>query len=144
MTNELIFQIANNSVLPAWLLLACAPHSVWTRRLIDYGLYPVLLGLSYGVLLLLDQPGPQGANFSSLDGVSRIFTSQRTLIAAWIHYLVFDLFVGSWITRDASRQGINHLWTLPSLFGTLMLGPLGLLSWLLLRAALLRRVKLIE
>lgn len=144
MTDEMIFQVANNSVLPAWFLLAVAPRSVWTRRLIDLGIYPALLGVAYGVLLLIDQPGPQGANFSSLDGVARIFTSPKTLIAAWIHYLAFDLFVGAWVVRDAHRHGIAHPWTFPSLVGTLMLGPLGLLSWLLLRAALLRRLEPIE
>ena len=143
MSNELTFQIANNSVLPAWLLLAFAPRSIWTRHLIDSGFYFALLAIGYGLLLFLDRPGPEEASFSSLQGVSQIFTSPKTLIAAWVHYLVFDLFVGAWIVRDARRHDIKHYWTLPSLLGTLMLGPLGLLSWLGLRAALLRRVALI-
>jgi hypothetical protein len=144
MSDEMIFVIANNSVLPGWLLLILAPRSIWTRRLLDYGLYPVLLGTSYGLLLLLDVPGPQGASFSSLEGVTRIFTTPKTIIAAWIHYLVFDLFVGTWIVRDAQRHDIGHVWTLPCLLGTLMFGPLGLLSWLLIRTVHLRRVTVID
>lgn len=144
MSDELIFQVVNNAVLPAWLLLAFAPQSRWTKWIVDFGLPTLLLGSTYGLLLLLDQPGPQGANFSSLEGVSRLFTTPKTIIACWIHYLVFDLFVGSWMVRDARRHGIPHLLALPSLLGTLMLGPLGLLSWLILRALYLRRLTPIE
>ena len=144
MSNELIFQWANRSVLLPWTLLAFFPRNVWTRRLVHSGLFCALLALLYGGLLLLDLPGPEGANFSSLDGVARIFTSEKTLIAAWVHYLAFDLFVGSWIVRDAARNNIVHAWTLPSLFVTLMLGPLGLLSWLVLRLVLTRRALVLK
>ncbi|HXS18751.1 MAG TPA: ABA4-like family protein [Polyangiaceae bacterium] len=140
MSDELIFQVANRSVLLPWALLALFPHRTWTRRLVHSGLFCAVLALGYATLLILDYPGPEGANFSSLAGVARIFTSPKTLIAAWVHYLAFDLFVGSWIVRDARRHNLAHAWTLPSLFATLMLGPLGLLSWLGLRVVLLRRV----
>lgn len=139
MSNELIFQLANRSVIFPWALLAVLPRHAWTRRVVHSGLFSAMLALVYGALLILDYPGPEGANFSSLDGVARIFTSPKTLIAAWVHYLAFDLFVGSWIVRDAHRHELAHYWTLPSLFATLMLGPLGLLSWLGLRVVLLRR-----
>lgn len=140
MSDELIFQWANRSVLFPWALLAFFPRTVWTRRLVHSGLFCALLALLYGTLLIMDLPGPRGANFSSLDGIARIFTSPKTLIAAWVHYLAFDLFVGSWIVRDAERLNVAHAWTVPSLFVTLMLGPLGLLSWLALRLILTRRV----
>lgn len=139
MSNETLFLIANNSVIPVWLLLALAPRSLWTARLVHSGAVFVLLGVAYGLLLWADSPGPANANFSSLEGVTQIFTSPKTIIAAWIHYLAFDLFVGAWIVRDAQRHQLRHLYVLPSLVLTLMLGPLGLLSWLGLRWALLKR-----
>jgi hypothetical protein len=62
------------------------------------------------------------------------------LLAGWIHYLAFDLFVGSWEVRDAQRVGIHHLFVVPCLVLTVLFGPIGLLLYLLLRAALRRRL----
>ena len=144
MNASLIFTIVNWSVLPAWLLLVFLPRARVTRVVVHSGLYPLVLGTVYAFLLFGDQPGPQGASFFSLDGVMRIFTSPRTVIAAWAHYLIFDLFIGAWETRDAQRVGLPHLAVVPCLVLTLMLGPIGLASYLLLRAALRRRLSLIE
>jgi hypothetical protein len=66
------------------------------------------------------------------------------VIAAWLHYLIGDLFVGAWEVRDAQRLGIPQPWVIPSLVLTLLFGPVGLASWLLLRLAMRRRFTLIE
>lgn len=70
-TLELVFAITNYSVLPAWLLLVFAPRWRGTERVVFSGLVPVLLGVAYAILLFGDRPGPQGAHYFSLDGVSR-------------------------------------------------------------------------
>ncbi len=144
MSDELIFQIVNGSVVPAWLLLIVAPRWVGTRALVHSGAMLAVLAVVYGVLLFGDHPGPQGAHFFSLDGVTRIFTTPRTIIACWAHYLVFDLFVGAWIARDAARRSIRHAVAVPSMLLTLAFGPLGLASWLALRFALRRASTLDE
>jgi hypothetical protein len=135
MSDELVFTILNYSVLPAWLGLAFAPRSRFTELVVHSGALLGLLAIAYAWLLFGDSPGPQGAHFFSLEGVSRIFTTPRTITACWVHYLVFDLFVGAWEARDCERLGIKHAYVVPSLFLTLMFGPAGLLSWLLVRAA---------
>ena len=96
------------------------------------------------MLLFGDSPGPQGASFFTLEGVSRIFTTPRTIIACWVHYLIFDLFVGAWEVRDAQRLKIPHLAVVPSVVLTLLFGPVGLGSWLLVRGALRRRFDVVE
>ena len=53
----------------------------------------------------------------------------------WIHYLVFDLFVGAWIGRDAIRRAIPHWMVVPCLVVTLFIGPVGLLLYFLVRRA---------
>ena len=73
-----------------------------------------------------------------------LFTSPTAVLGGWIHYLVFDLFVGAWIVRDARRESINHWLTVPLLFITLMAGPAGLMLYLLLRLALRRTLTLVE
>jgi hypothetical protein len=144
MSDETIFLLVNYSVLPAWLLLVALPHAAATRALVHSGAFCAVLAIAYGFLLFGDHPGPQGAHFFSLEGVTRIFTTPRTIIACWTHYLVFDLFVGAWIARDAKGLGMPHLACVPSLLATLMFGPLGLLSWLAIRAGMRRRWTLSE
>ena len=69
----------------------------------------------------------------SLEGVMRLFASPWLVLAGWLHYLAFDLFVGAWLTRDASRNGIRHVLVVPCLIATLLAGPIGLGSYLVLR-----------
>ena len=144
MSDELIFLIVNNSVLPAWLGLVLAPRSRFTTLLVHSGAMCGVLAIAYAWLLFGDSPGPQGANFFTLEGVTRIFTMPRTIIACWTHYLVFDLFVGAWEARDCQRLGLSHLYVVPSLVLTLLFGPLGLASWLVVRAITRRAVTLVE
>ena len=86
----------------------------------------------------------EGAGFGDLESLMKMFQSPWAVVAGWIHYLVFDLFIGAWIVRDARRQGINHWLTVPFLFVTLMAGPAGLMLYLLLRLAMKRDTSLIE
>ena len=60
----------------------------------------------------------------------RLFGDEALLLAGWVHYLAFDLFVGSWEVRDAQRLGIPHLLVVPCLVLTFLFGPVGLLLYL--------------
>jgi hypothetical protein len=55
------------------------------------------------------------------------------LLAGWTHYLAFDLFIGGWEVRDAQRRGVPHLFIVPALVLTFLLGPAGLLLYLATR-----------
>jgi hypothetical protein len=139
MTLDLAFGIANLSVLPGWLLLAVAPRAALTRRLVHSLAYPALLGAVYtlsAVWLFAASPAPEGAGMGSLRGVMLLFATPLPAFVGWVHYLVFDLFVGAWEARDAQRHGVPHAVLVPCLALTLMLGPAGLLLYLGLRAAL--------
>ena len=46
-----------------------------------------------------------------------------------MHYLAFDLFIGSWEVRDARRHGVPHVLVIPCLLMTFLLGPIGLLAY---------------
>jgi hypothetical protein len=147
MTLETLFTIANASVMPAWLLLAVAPRSSLTRRIVHSLLYPALLGSLYAVYAvtsLLGSAAPEGASFSTLPGVMAFFAVPQLAFIGWVHYLVFDLFVGAWEARDAQRREIPHALLVPCLFFTLMLGPIGLLLYLAIRFALRRQTGLDE
>jgi hypothetical protein len=53
----------------------------------------------------------------------------------WTHYLAFDLFIGSWEIEDAGKRGIPHWLMVPILLLTFMLGPIGLLTYFIVRTA---------
>lgn len=137
MTHDLIFQIVNWGVIPFWVLLAVLPHWSLTQFLVHSVAIPLLLGVAYAWFLTTGL-GVEGASFMSLEGVMLFFAAPSAVLAGWIHYLVFDLFIGAWQVRDAKRRGISHWFVIPCLFFTLMAGPIGLLLYLVLRFALSR------
>ena len=69
----------------------------------------------------------------TLDGVAALLGSPEGAAIAWVHFLAFDLFVGRWIYLDSRERRLGALLMGPILFLGLMLGPLGFLSYLLLR-----------
>lgn len=138
MSPETVFLIANNGILVFWLLLIVAPRWKGTDILVHSLAVPVVIGLTYTWLIgrAFTGEGAPGASFSSLQGVMAFFTSPVAATAGWIHYLVFDLFIGAWQSRDAQRRSMPHWVVMPCLIVTLLAGPVGLLLYLVLRAAL--------
>ena len=128
---ELVFKIANLSVLPVWLLLVFLPKHRITKWVAHSYLYPILLGAFYLYMLVTSFGGDGGMD--SLANLKLSFQRDEVLILGWVHYLVFDLFIGAWITRDANANSIKHLFIIPSLLLTLFAGPVGLLSYVLIR-----------
>jgi hypothetical protein len=131
MSAEYLFVAVNALVVPLWLLLALAPRWRHTLR-VTAGIGPATLAIFY-VVLLLRGVGQGGGSFASLADVRRLFDTPVWLLAGWVHYLAFDLFVGSWQVRDAQRLGLSHLFVLPCLLLTFLFGPAGLLAYLGLR-----------
>ena len=144
MNPELLFKICNLAILPFWLLLAVLPRHALTRHLVHSMWLPCGLALLYMWMLFGGQPAAEGAGFDSLQSLMLLFQSPAALLAGWIHYLVFDLFIGAWQVRDAQRRGINHWLVLPCLLFTLMLGPIGLMLYLVLRLIMQRETSLQE
>lgn len=128
---ETLFSLSGMLVMPAWLALMVLPF--WwpvTSRIIQFSV-PVVLSFGYTVLIVLywgDSPG----GFDSLAAVRTLFSSDGALMAGWMHYLAFDLFIGAWIVERARQQGIHHGWTLPCLPLTFLFGPIGLLLYLII------------
>ncbi len=61
-----------------------------------------------------------------------LFTDRWLVLAGWVHYLAFDLFIGSWQVRDARRNRVPFVLVVPCLVLTFLFGPIGLLLYLLL------------
>jgi len=104
------------------------------RDIIPSVLVPLLLGSIYASLMFsFSNEAPSEGGFGTLESVKALFGVDGLLLAGWIHYLAFDLFVGGWIVRDSQEHEISHVLVVPCLFFTLMAGPFGLLLYLGLR-----------
>lgn len=135
---DILFQIINWSVVPAWALLIVAPNWTWTRRVVHAAYIPLAFGIFYGACLaaaVFFGQRAEGASFFSVAGISAAFSHPVGVLVGWSHYLVFDLFIGSWIARDAGRCGASRALVIPALIVTLWAGPLGLLVYLAGRSA---------
>jgi len=134
---DLLFSICNYGILPGWLLLILAPRWRWAADFICPIVLPGLLGAIY-VGILVSQWADVEGSFNSLKGVETLFTNRYALVGGWIHYLAFDLFIGSWEVRDARRIGITHWFVIPCLVLTLLFGPAVLLMYLAVRLGISR------
>lgn len=132
MTPEQLFSILNLIAIAGWLPLLFLPRARWATS-IGPVVVPLLLSLVYTALVIWALPRSEGG-FSSLSSVSALFENPWALLAGWTHYLAFDLFIGGWEVRDAQQRGIPHLLMVPVLVLTFLLGPGGLLLYLLIRS----------
>ena len=142
MSADLLLRLGNLAVLPAWVLLLVLPRWRGTQ-LIAALVAPALIAAIYGVLLLSQLGAEGGGGFGSVAGIQRLFANPYVLVAGWYHYLAFDLVVGAWETRDAMRMGLPIWLRAPALGLTLLLGPLGLLLYLVGRAITRPRLALV-
>jgi hypothetical protein len=76
---------------------------------------------------------PTDAGYT-LAAIDRAFDKPVLLLAGWVHYLVLDLFVGSWEAEHSETAGVPNTVLLPCLAATMMIGPLGLLLYLAVAA----------
>jgi hypothetical protein len=141
MTPERIFSIANSTALLGWLILILAGRLRWAAALVTGMLIPLLFAILYAGLIGAHWGETQGG-FSTLAGVAALFANPWLLLAGWIHYLAFDLFVGSWQVRDAANHQIPHLMVIPCLILTFLFGPAGLLLYSALRFAKTRTLRI--
>ena len=133
MNIDTLFTVCNFLPMPLWLLLAVAPRWKGTQYIVHSFAIPMALAVVYLILMVTAFGGSDGGGFGSLAGIRSLFEADEALLAGWIHYLVFDLFVGAWEVRDAQRLRIPHLLVIPCLVLTLMAGPVGLLLYFILR-----------
>jgi ABA4-like protein len=134
MTPDQIFSVVNLAALIGWVLLAALPRRPWIASIVTGAAIPALLAVAYVALIAAHWRGSEGG-FGSLSQVAMLFENRWLLLAGWVHYLAFDLFIGSWEVRDAQRHGIRHWLVLPCLFLTFMFGPVGWLLYMVLRAS---------
>lgn len=137
------FGIAGQAAMVGWLILIFLPRARFApvgsllfaipRFVIPFGISLLYAGFAMSYFFSVE-----GGGFGSLDEVATLLGSREMLLAGWVHYLAFDLFIGGWIAAEADKIGLNRIVQAPILLATFMLGPIGLATFLLIKASLLR------
>ncbi|SMG42053.1 protein of unknown function [Marivirga sericea] len=134
MTAKLLFPFANYLAMLGWILLIFVPKWKLTKYISGFAIM-LMIAVLY-VYLMISSWGVTDGGFGSLEEVRRLFENDKSLLAGWVHYLAFDLFLGTWIVHHAQKHSIHHLLIIPALILTFMAGPAGvLLYWLIYLAA---------
>jgi uncharacterized protein YneF (UPF0154 family) len=129
MTADQIFSAANAVALLGWVVLAAAVilKRPFLRDQIAGRAFPLAFAALYTALIIFFFGQAEGG-FSTLADVQKLFTSSWVVVAGWVHYLAFDLFVGTWIARRVMEEGLPRLTLIVLLPLTFMFGPMGLLG----------------
>ncbi len=131
---ETLFSVCGAMAMLGWAGLALLPGQKLVVEVIARLVIPALIGLVYIAVMATHMgDSPEGGGFGSLAEVKALFTVDALILGGWVHYLCFDLFVGSWEVSNARDNGVPHLLVLPCLALTLMAGPAGLVLYLLIR-----------
>ncbi len=133
MSIDLIFSVANMFALLGWAGLILLPGRAWVIDGVAGFAVPALLSVAYAGLIGAFWAVAEGG-FSSLDEVRLLFQTPGLLLAGWLHYLAFDLFVGAWEVRTSRAEGIPHFLVVPALVLTFLFGPAGFLLFMVIRA----------
>ncbi len=134
MAPETLFSICSTTAMAGWLALLASPFAPKLADRVAALAIPALLSVAYAGLVLAFWSGAPGG-FDTLANVMLLFTTPEIVLAGWIHYLAFDLFVGAWEVRTARAERIPFLLVVPCLVLTFLFGPAGFLAFSALRAA---------
>ncbi len=137
------FSIASTAAMIGWVALIFLPRWRLLRIALRFGVIGAL-SVAYAVLAFVYFFRVEGGGFGSLAGVAALFSSPPVLLAGWIHYLAFDLFVGTWIAEKADARGLSRFLQAPILLATFMFGPVGYLLHLATEALPAKRAAQVE
>jgi hypothetical protein len=131
---ESVFAAANTTALAGWIALLTMPRFPRFAEAIAGVAIPLLLSTAYAGIVLAFWSRAEGG-FGSLADVMLLFDNPHVALAGWLHYLAFDLLVGTAIARVARAEDIAFALVVPCLVLTFLFGPAGFLAFAGLRWA---------
>ncbi len=134
MSTSEVFSVVNLIALPMWALMIILPKWKGTRFLIDFKIIPIVLSIVYAVYIITSMLSGPPMDFGSLESVMHLFTFENAVLAGWVHYLAFDLLVGMWMLDENRTLKIHPIVMAPCLLGTFMMGPIGFILFISIRA----------
>ena len=140
---EFIFNLAGAPLLIFWFLIVFLPKWSWTEKIYQTKLPMLFLAVLYSIVVIygiVTDPAPFATLADpNLQSVQALLSSEVGASAGWIHFLCFDLLVGTLIWRRALDKGFRFIWVSPIMALTLFLAPLGWLTFEIANFVLTRR-----
>ena len=138
LTLENIYIYSNYSILPLWVMLVLIPNSRFTQIFINSIIIPLILASTYVYILyqaiLADESIIDIFKlYLSIDNLYTVFATESFLLIFWLHFLAINLFLGSWVSRDAFKYNIPKKITFVPLILIYLSGPFGLVLYWLFR-----------
>lgn len=123
------YAVINTSSAPVWLAMIIAPRARLTRNVASATTpFAGVLGAVYVPLLVAGAVRQRRViDYRDPEAVIDALSTPETFLAAWTHYIAFDLFVGRWIWSDALETGVDA--RVPLVL-TWMFGPAGMAAYL--------------
>jgi Domain of unknown function (DUF4281) len=134
MAPEVLFKFANLFAVAGWVCLIAGIVSKrpWLRDRLAGLYWPLTIAVGYALAITAAWGRSEGG-FASLSEVRQLFANDWALLAGWMHYLAFDLFVGAWIAAETERANLSRLVLVPVLPLTFLFGPTGFLLFNIVR-----------
>ena len=138
LTLENIYMWTNLGILPFWLMLIIIPNSKITQFFVNSVIIPLILSAAYIYIfynfILVDETVSEIFNlYLGLDNLYTLFATPSFLVIFWIHFVAMNLFLGSWVSRDAVRNGISKKFVFIPLLLIYFVGPIGLFLYWIIR-----------
>ena len=146
---DMLYYWVNLGVLPFWLILIFFPTSNLCRYFVT-SIFPIFI-LSGTYIFLLYKSYLNSYDFNSnfslymgIDDTTDLFSNKNFLMMFWIHFISINLFTGGWIVKDSQKFAINKFLISIPLIITYLIGPLGLLTYWLIRIFYAKNISLYD
>ena len=146
---DMLYYWVNLGVLPFWLILIFFPTSNLCRYFVT-SIFPIFI-LSGTYIFLLYKSYLNSYDFNSnfslymgIDDTTDLFSNKNFLMMFWIHFISINLFTGGWIVKDSQKFVINKFLISIPLIITYLIGPLGLLTYWLIRIFYAKNISLYD
>ena len=111
-TLGMIYIWLNYGVIPIWIVLIFFPNSKLNQIFISSIFLPLIFSIIYiyfiyQLIYLNENIITSFSLYLSIIELTDLFSDERFLLLFWIHFLAINLFLGSWVSRDAIKYNIS-------------------------------------
>jgi hypothetical protein len=129
-----LFDLTFLLIAPFWALMILAPKWSWTRKIAESHLIVLPPVVIYVVLMIpvLPELLPLVTR-PELAKLAEFMSTDTGAALVWAHMIAWDLFVGRWMYLEGRRLDVHPLVMAPVLVITILLAPVGLPLFLIVR-----------
>ncbi|WP_112272305.1 ABA4-like family protein [Lentzea terrae] len=129
-----LFDLTFLLIAPFWVLMIFAPKWSWTKKIAESYLIILPPVAIYVALMIpvLPELIPLVTR-PELAPLAEFMSTDTGAALVWAHMIAWDLFVGRWMYLEGRRLNVHPLVMAPVLVITILLAPVGLPLFLIVR-----------